>query len=138
MKKLIETPLKLVIEVQFGADIETILEIIFAVARRRAENTSTLTDDYEYAEPPCSWQYDYKRIGNSAYLIAADNFSVELMNIICELKKLLQIEVYFENHGDTGAAYLESDDYEEGYIENDALRRLVYEEAHDRREKLSA
>ena len=137
MTKLNETPLKLVVEVQFGTDIEGILEIIFAVARRRAENTSTLTNDYEYAEPPY-WQYDYKRIGNSAYLIAADNFSVELMEIISELKKLLQIEVYFENHGNTGAAYLESDDYEEGYIENDALRRLVYEEAHDRHEKLSA
>ena len=124
--------INLVIETPLSVDIDMILEVIIAVMRYRGY------EGWELAEVP-HYKLDFSKRFKRAYLIEADFADVEMMKAVADLKKILPIEeVYFENHGNTGAAYLESDDFEEGYIEDDALRRLVYEEKHDRREKLSA
>lgn len=127
--------INLVIETPLSADIDMILEVIIAVMRYRGYEG---WDSWDVGLLP-HYKVDFSKRFKRAYLIEADFADVEMMKAVADLKKILPIEeVYFENHGNTGAAYLESDDFEEGYIEDDALRRLVYEEKHDRREKLSA
>ena len=135
MKKLNEMPLRMVIATPYGVDAEKIIMIIQAIMICR---NAELRDYYDFDELPLVvFETDNKNRFFSAF-VTAEEITVEFMEVVAKFQDALPCEIYFENHGNTGAAYLESDDFEEGYIEDDALRRLVYEEKHDRREKLSA
>ena len=132
MKKLNETPLRMVITTPYSVDAEKVMMMIQAIMICRNEE---LKNYYDFDElPQVVYETENKNRFGATYFVTAEEITVEFMEVVGEFQDALPCEIYFENHGNTRFG----DCDEDGYIENDAMRRLVYEEKHDRREKLSA
>lgn len=126
------------IETPIGAnvDIEKVLKVINAYAICRLPEWDYL---YGYDElPRIDYEHDNWYRKGSCHFIDAEELTVEIMEVIGELADILPCEFYFENHGYKERAEETAYDFDISYIEDDALRRLYYEEMHDQREKISA
>ena len=123
-------PLRMVIETPYSVDAEKVIMMIQAIMICRNEE---LRNYYDFDEVP-QVVYDLENKSGAKNFVSADEITVEFMEVVGEFQDALPCEIYFENHGNT--RFGECDD--EGYIEDDTLRRLVYEEPHDRHLKLSA
>ena len=133
----------LVVSLPKNTNVKLLEEVITATVRNRQSNEADrrryYSEMFEFEEISSVERKNGSDETRREYLISSEYVTVEQIQLLEEMKGLLPIEMYFENHGETATSYEEREEYSGvGEIEDDALHRLYYEEPHNRRIKISA
>ena len=119
---------EMVMKVPSQVNIEMLGEIITAVTHFRYDNKHGYGQEYlEQLEPS---HKDYFENGYMFYSVPSEFVTLEMIDVIEDIKKLLPIETYFEAE-DT---LIKSDrDDNRGEIYDSAIYSLYLEKAHNRK-----
>ena len=131
---------KMIMALPLCTNAELICEMIMAMAHFRYDKCDYHRSEYSEEfypssvhnliddEEPDKFFYYYPRMndGKSYYAIDAEYVTLEMIDVIEDIKKLLPVEIYFEAG--------ERDEYESlGEIYDSAIYNLYLEDFHDRR-----